>query len=206
MRSSDNELVVYRNEAFTIDKTVVNRDGAPFVVGKLENPHLLITISDSKFVNTFRYKANYFLPLEGNLPTFKWTNIVPLEKVLTAEGVPAYSSFPSGNDVIQGIYEGQNVLFDEDDDAVFSLTRDGVTSYKYRKNGVWVDYNFRFVFTFDTSSTKELVEKTYYYSIQLVSGRKSDDPNRPISTFDYVVPLLSPTKISVLSNLEGRMK
>lgn len=199
MKSNDNELIVYRNETFAIDKTVVNRDGTPFIVGQLTNPHLMLTVTDTKFTSQERYKVNYFLPLLGVLPLFEFTNVIPLEEVLNADGEQQYSSFP--NTYPSGYYNGEEVEFEEGD-AVFSLTdADGNVSYKYREDNVWKDYAFRFVFTFDSAETKNWTEKTYYYSIQLVSGVITEASK----TFDFVLPLLKPTKISVLSNLEGRM-
>lgn len=203
MRSSNNELVVYRNETFTIDRTVLNRDGSPFIVGRLENPHLMITVTDSKFAFSERYKVNYFLPLSGVLPLFEFTNVIPLEEVLNADGEQQYFSFPDSYP--SGYYNGNNMVFEEGD-AVFSLTdSNGKISYKYRENDSWKDYAFRFAFTFDSVETSNWKEKTYYYAIQLVSGSNTGDADNPIKVFDYVLPLLKPTKISVLSNLEGGM-
>ena len=203
MRSSDNELVVYRNETFTIDRTLLNRDGTPFIVGKLINPYLMITVTDSKFASSERYKVNYFLPLSGVLPLFEFTNVIPLEEILNANGEQQYFSFPDAHP--SGYYNGNDVIFEEGD-AVFSLIdSNGKISYKYRENKVWKDYTFRFAFTFDSVETRNWTEKTYYYAIQLVSGFYTGDADNPIKNVDYVFPLLKPTKISVLSNLEGRM-
>ena len=260
MRSSNNELLVYRNETFAIDRTVKMKSGAPYVViNELENPHILITVSSSKFQQKSAYKESYFLSLSDK-PKFAITNPVDIQSILNApNGESIYNDFPddltlisdSGSLVFMiGYYDGKEVGFEVDDAVFFLKTEDGIL-YKHwvpdemteGSKGAWKDYMFNFVKVFNKSETQRWVGQTYYYSVQLVSGKSTFnylkelclkygivvlsyddtkslydklcsknavfydnfDVNNPIAKYDYLVPWLGPTKISVLSNLEGEL-
>ena len=260
MRSSNAELTIYRNENFTIDRTLVNKDGSPFLISKgLPNPYLLITINSSKYKQNNQNKINYFLPLI-DFPRFNFTNVVPITDLKNVDGEELYpDGFPNGLTltnvggtlVCMSAYYNGDLVGIEPDDAVFSFTEDGITLYKYWKpnsnvegsGGEWVDYKFRFAKLFSSQDTASFVEQTYYYGIQLVSGWSKYDvllemcisnniyvtdndteatlldklilsdieipdsvlSDAPIAKYLYVLPILGPTKLSVLSNLEGRM-
>ena len=260
MRSSNNELTVYRNETFAIDKTVKTKSGAPYIVSnELENPYILITVSSSKFEQKSVYKESYYLSLVDK-PKFAITNPVNIKSILNApNGESLYDDFPEGLTLIEdgdalvfmvGYYDGKEVGF-EIDDAVFYVENANGISYKHwvpdemvaGSTGCWEDYQFNFVKVFNKSETQRWVGQTYFYSIQLVSGKltmnyltemsyrygvtvlsydneqslygkllnkgvKFPDGfnvNSPLAKHDYSVPLLVPTKISVLSNLEGEL-
>ena len=261
MRSSNNELTVYRNETFAIDKTVKTKSGAPYIVSnKLENPYILITVSSSKFEQKSAYKESYYLSLVDK-PKFAITNPVNIKSILNApNGESLYNDFPEGLTLIEdgddtlvfmvGYYDGKEVGF-EVDDAVFYVENTTGISYKRwvpdemeaGSTGRWEDYQFNFVKVFNKSETQRWVGQTYFYSIQLVSGKSTlnylqeianrhsitilsyDDKysiyerllsrnikfpssfniESPLAKHDYSVPLLVPTKISVLSNLEGEL-
>lgn len=215
MISANNELVIHRNESFSIDRTIVNKDGSPYIVSSgMRNPHLLITVSSTKYNQPNQFKLSYLLPLV-NLPRFNFTTVIPLRDLTNESGEPLYTSgYPTGLTLsvedeekwfITAYYKGDLVKI-EPNDAVFSYEENGKTYYKYWKpdsledgsSGKWTDYIFRFVKEFAIEDTSKLVEQTYYYSIQLVAGN-------PPSEYAQVLPILNPTKMSVLSNLEGRM-
>lgn len=97
MKSSNNEITVHRNETFSIDRVVQNPDGSPYIVSKqLENPHLLLTVSSSKFQQNSKYELNYFLELfgPGAIPRFNLTNPIDLKSLKGADGNALFPDWP----------------------------------------------------------------------------------------------------------------
>lgn len=247
MKVSNNEITIQRGESFSFDKIIQNRDGSPYIVSKeLRNPHILISVSSTKFEQNNRYLNNFYLPIPIS-GRFSHTTPIPLTEILTSEnGESLYSDWPNltvqNNVVMTGYYKG-NLVNIEENDAVFSLKKeDGTVEYKYPSIAdgevKWIDYNFRFVKQFDSSITAKWNAQTYYYSINLVFGESTEhyirqlcdernlkfenlnnayeslrelgtefyhnfDLTSPIAKVDGFVPILIPTKISVLSNLNG---
>lgn len=223
MRNNDNNLIISRNETFTMDRVVQNRDGSPYIVSsQLNNPHILITVSSSKYRQANRYLKRFYLPVPKEL-TFYQTNPIDIKSLRRTIASDPFTDFPDNLTVLKddttgklvflsAYYEGNLVSF-EVNDAVFCRENDdGTISYKYwsptvsnsvGSNGEWVDYEFRFVRTFDSDFTSKLVEQTYYYCIELVAGQI--DVKNDVIFYDYVVPLLDTRTISVMSNLKGGM-
>ena len=224
-----NEMTVFRGETFTMDRTVRNRDGSPFIVSdKYNNPYVLITVASSTLGRHDVYKANWWLSLE-DLPTFGYTR--PWE-------IAAFST------------EITDVLGHGPGEYLYCVNGDKGYEYKYfteDKNGnaVWQKYEFRIIHHFLHDITKDWVEGTYLYSIRLVAGQSMlehlralyedvldkeapdnytvDDlyssiekenaelvknliPSRPIANFDVVQDILSPTKLTVLPDLNGGLR
>lgn len=62
MKSLNNELIVQRGETFAMSKTVVNKNGTPFVIPSgLQNPYIRVTVSTTEYDQTQRYVKNYWL-------------------------------------------------------------------------------------------------------------------------------------------------
>ena len=86
MKNFNNELVVHRNETFTIDKIIQNKDGSPYVISSaLENPYFLLTVTSNKYQQTNRYIKNYWLSLQ-NYPRFAQTKAINLKGLLNGAG------------------------------------------------------------------------------------------------------------------------
>lgn len=80
MRLSGNEITIVRGESFSIDRTIVNRDGSPYIVSnKLLNPNILITVADNSFLSKASKVYKYFLSL-NELPRFILTNPIHLNE------------------------------------------------------------------------------------------------------------------------------
>lgn len=232
MRIQGNELTVRRNETFTIDFSVVNRDGTPFVVSsEYKNPYVLVTVSSAKYNQKNRYLSNWWLNLndmynERNervpVPRFKSTII---KRITSKSDTSILSDEP---------YE--TVYYNEEDDT-----------YLYRvddKDGTvnLVEYDFRIIHHFTNSVTKMWVEQSYTYTVYLVSGDdtltylrnlfkntfgkapadilsteelykelyvknpslvENINYSRPIVNYDVVQILLEPTKLTVLPDPHG---
>lgn len=211
MKVSNNEITVQRGEAFSIDRSVINKDGSPYIVSsQLRNPHILITISSSPYSEKGGYCAKYYLPWPSDVPRFYMVNVINL-KDIGHNGFPVCKlSEMNGNKYfMEGTFNGKQTFFEVGDAVFCAEDSSGNKIYKYwvpdgdevGSSGQWKDYVFRFVKFFDSNSTAKLTPQTYYYSINIVSG------NLPIEAekYDNVIVLLSSTKLSVLSNLRGRL-
>lgn len=235
MKVHRNEIIVYRNETFTMNKDIQNRDGSPYIISsRLTNPYFLITVSNSRYGQNNRYVHNKWLNLKDT-PRFEITRPVNLSEI----GYDEFEDLPAG-------YEGDETL-GYANKAVFT---DG-TNYKYWKyntatpdlyDGEWVDYKCTIHTSYSSQITSQWSEQTYQYGILLVSGEStidnlnaiatslridnSDDqiklyetlfdidptlvahiksPDRPIVEFDEVRSILPPTKLFVQSNMKGMM-
>lgn len=180
MKTYRNEITVRRNESFTIDRFIVNRDGSPYVISsELHNPWFLITVASTNYNQKERYVKNYWLSTE-EIPKFLITQIE--EKTTDWNALP----YPNDN-TYDRVYHHKG-------------------EYKYYTNksneGItWNDYDCRIVKTFTPEDTSEWVEQSYQYSIRLVSGEFN--ANEPPVKIDYFVDILEPTKLTVLSDLYG---
>ena len=92
MQLKGNEMTVTRGETFTIDRTIVNRDGSPFVISsEWNNPYILITVSSSSYNQENRYVLNVWLSLK-DVHTFHNTTILEaksgnVEYILNGESI-----------------------------------------------------------------------------------------------------------------------
>lgn len=261
MKTFNNEISVHRGETFTIDKSVQNKDGSPYVISnRLNNPYFLLTVSTTRYEQQNRYLKNYWLDLT-NFPKFLSTQTFNLKSLMsTANGTtPMYpngfaditsrSSVPSnGGDYLAYGYIGDSLVFLDYDDCVFYVEDgEGNRTYKYwddTPTGTgrvgWLNYKCKIVKAFSQEDTREWVEQSYTYSIKLVSGQLMSDYlnelctekgipyiglnnqekynnlveagyvfpkefniNRVLGKYDTVMPILIPTKMSVLSSING---
>lgn len=202
MRTYGNEIIIHRGEPFTIDKHIVNKDGSPFIVSNaLENPHIRVSVSDSLYEQNDRYLINYFLSLR-NLPKFVCTRPVDIRSFRDSpNGSILYQSFESMSGLPSGYVGDTLVTYTEYDEAVFfNKLSDGSVEYKYLTDDGWKDYSFRLVKSFTSMVTAEWKSQNYWYDIALVSGPMEE---MSFVRFDTQLPILSPTKLTVLSDLEG---
>ena len=177
MKVFNNEIVISRNEAFSIDKTIENKDGSPYIISsRLNNPHFLISVSTTKYSQKDRYIMNYWLSLD-NYPRFLFTQPINLADIKTsAAGTESlYSSFDDlTGSTISGYVDGVLVEY-EPGDAVFYIDINGKREYKYYDIVAqkWITYSCKIVKVFTQEHTKEWVEQSYTYSILLVSGEST---------------------------------
>ena len=186
MKTLNNILVVHRNETFTLDKIVQNRDGSPYIISAvIENPYWLLTVSSTRYDQKDRYIQNWWLDLSNYL-RFVSTNPKDLKsfKVSDVAGaVSAFSSFSdvtSLNDFVGKYLNGKQITEMNANDFVYYIEDDNNNrEYKYwsvNTNG-WQKYECRITKVFQQEITRQWVEQTYVYSITLMSGT---------STLDYL--------------------
>lgn len=206
MRTLNNEIIVHRNESFTIDKIIVNKDGSPFVISKeLKNPFFLITISTTRYDQRDRYVLNYWIDLNdahNKMPRFSSTVCIDLKSLKTVEGVIKYNNFSDiTNFPLSAYIDGVERTINADD-CVFYVTDGENVQYKYYDNG-WKDYVCRLTLPISQDVTKDWIEQSYVYSIKLVSGELSSSDGARIEQFDSVITILPVTKLTVLSSIKG---
>ena len=81
MKTLNNEITVHREETFTMEKIVQNKDGSPYIISnKLNNPYWLLSISTTRYEQENRYVKNYWLSLKDH-PRFTNTRAVNLKSL-----------------------------------------------------------------------------------------------------------------------------
>lgn len=202
MQSYKNEITVTRGETFTIDKTLVNKDGSPYIVSsKLNNPYWLLSISNTVYSQENRYVKNYWLPV--NEPCFNSTIALNIKdiKVSADSDTPLYNSLKEITNLpIVGYINGVAVSFDIGTDTLFY--DDTIDKYMYWDDG-WKEYECRIIKTFLREDTIEWTSQNYQYSIQLVSGSVDFNSDEPLSKIDTSYTILLPTKIKVIDDVNG---
>lgn len=219
MKTFNNELVIHRGETFSMDKVVQNKDGSPYIVSnKLKNPYVLVAVSTTRYDQNKRYLLNQWLPLSDK-PRFSITDPIDLTSFKTDVNgtVSKYTSFDDvnirkpvlgsgGKDCIVSGYIGDRFVFYDYDDCVLYLENEqGIKEYRYwnlEQEGL-LKYEFRITCPFTQDITSEWVEQSYVYSMTLMSGELPASGEPPFANIDTVQPLLIPTKLSVLSSING---
>lgn len=219
MKTFNNELVIHRGETFSMDKVVQNKDGSPYIVSnKLKNPYVLVAVSTTRYDQNKRYLLNQWLPLSDKA-RFSITDPIDLTSFKTdANGIVSkYTSFDDvnirkpvlgsgGKDCIVSGYIGDRFVFYDYDDCVLYLENEqGIKEYRYwnlEHEGL-LKYEFRITCPFTQDITSEWVEQSYVYSMTLMSGELPESGEPPFANIDTVQPLLTPTKLSVLSSING---
>ena len=208
MRMNGNEITIQRGEAFTIDKVLINEDGSPYIVPyDIYDARLVLRISNSKYQTDKRYVKEYTIRDFERLETEMTVN---LKEILSSpSGEPCYPNgfsdivglTPVTADTFEGMcvaagwYNGQYIYFTPGDVVFYVIDQNGKRHYKYwpdYDSEGWEDYEFRFIISFPSTDTLQWVAQTYYWSLTVESYDGSD-----------VRVLISPTKLSVLSNLRG---
>lgn len=216
MKTFNNELVIHRGETFSMDKVVQNKDGSPYIVSnKLQNPYVLVSVSTTRYDQNKRYLLNQWLPLSDKV-RFSITEPIDLLSFKTeANGtVSKYTSFDdvkrelvseNENCIVSGYIGDQFVYYDYDDCVLYLKDERGVRDYKYwnLEQERLLKYEFRITCPFTQEMTSKWIEQSYVYSITLMSGELPANGEPPFVNIDTVQPLLIPTKLSVLSSING---
>ena len=216
MKTFNNELVIHRGETFSMDKVVQNKDGSPYIVSnKLQNPYVLVSVSTTRYDQNKRYLLNQWLPLSDKV-RFSITEPIDLLSFKTeANGtVSKYTSFDdvkrelvsdNENCIVSGYIGDQFVYYDYDDCVLYLQDERGIRDYKYwnLEQERLLKYEFRITCPFTQEMTSKWIEQSYVYSITLMSGELPANGEPPFVNIDTVQPLLIPTKLSVLSSING---
>lgn len=207
MKSYNNELIIHRGETFTIDKTIQNKDGSPYIISsELENPFFVITVTSTRYQQEGRYMHVKWLDLSA-FPRFKATQAIDL-KSLKTEKNGVNSHYPNGFDDIKGLseytdpdtgliypnlvawgfIEDKFVGYEVGDALFFVENEDGTINYKYWDNG-WKGYKCSIITAYGQETTLKWVEQSYVYSINLAAGNTTLEYLRElcnINNIDYL--------------------
>lgn len=213
MQTFNNEIVIHRNETFTIDKTVKNKDGSPYCISsELNNPFFLISISTTRYYQQDRYVRNYWLNIDDDnfVPRFKSTIPVDLHSIrVSSGGRIMFDTFEEVTFPITAFIDDTEINYNYDQCVFYIEDDNGNRTYKYYDGTSWNDYICKIILPITQQDTKNWIEQSYVYSIQLVSGTLATDEEqqlnngRRIVNFDTVITILPPTKLTVLSTIEG---
>lgn len=172
MLTNKNEFTMYRGESVTLDYDFRYKNGEPFIVSQeMQNPHLLLSISNTAYSQNKREIRNYWFDLT-HIPTFALTIPLDLQELKNGPGDDAKSLFSKFSDVtafpIEAYYNGALYTIYANAAVFYNSLEPGI--YKYWSGGKWYDYSFSFTYTFTSEDTKEWNSQKYYYTIQLVEG------------------------------------
>lgn len=216
MRVFNHELTVRRGETFTLDKLVQNRDGSPYVISsEMQNPYFLLTVSSALYDREDTYTYHAWLPVPN--PRFYCTSPVRINDFKTIDGEQLYHGFDEMSGPPSGYINGVHVIYGAEGsnlpcyDALFYYEdNDGNREYKWWSGeSGWQSYVCRIVHKFLSQYTNDWIERNYFYNIDLVDGvknRNAGPGDTPLLNVSEMVPILEPTKMSVLSNLKGGTK
>lgn len=218
MTIKGNEMTVVRGETFTIDRYIVNRDGSPYIVSsEYTNPYLLLTVSSARYSQDERYIANWWLSLE-ELPRFKST--VPI-KISSFDFVNVQEDEPGDylyyvDDVKTCKYFDENYVWHEYNFRLIHNFLHSVTSqwieqsylYSIRlvagsKMDEYIENLYKSVFNVEADTTKSTEELYNEIKNNYPEYVKGIDISRALATIDVTQDILIPTKLTVLSDLNG---
>lgn len=224
MKNFNNELEITRGETFSLDRTLENKDGTPFIISnKLTNPYFLITVSTTKYQQENRYVYNKWLDL-SDFPKFNETNVVNLKQFTTEENGTTLM-YPNGfdSDNIQELktvqigdktisdicaygYVGDKLLYYQVNDALFYFLKDdGTINYKYwnTNENKWTEYKCRIVVPFLHHITVNWTEQDYVYNIALVGGQSTIEYLRSICEILGLLYTETDTKLDLYIKLKN---
>ena len=145
------DIYVVRGESFSIDYSLVNRDGSPYIVtNRANNAYFLLTVASTKYSQQGRYVKNWWLEIPAEL-RFENTNALEINKSMVDEKINPYSSSPT-----YAVY--------------YYIDDDGSKVYVRWNGSEFVHYELRIVKTFSKQDTSEWTAQSYVYSINYVDG------------------------------------
>lgn len=176
MESFINARKIQQGEDWSLDITLSqsSKEYIPFIIGKRENPHFVVTVASTKFEKNNRYVESWWLPV--NVPMFEQT-------------VPQYlgilATAPTSLAAINEDFGWSDEPFDRL--YQYRLTADGDDGpyyYVYFDEDYVAHYDYKCRLTFNLSTyadnsrqigTSNWSSQQYMYQITLVSGEEMVD-------------------------------
>ena len=232
MQSFDLELQVHRGESFSIDFVLENPNGSPYVLtNKAINPYFLLTISSSKYSQEGRYIKNWWLEIPKYL-LFYNTNPVELPEAIITTNMSPYSfdNINVGN--YTGDASGYAVYYYKDIAGKKHYKRWTGTEYvdyelriikTFSKSDTeeWVAQNYVYSINYvDGDKMYDYLLSLYNKENLSVEGADSNEElylalsnvkkeykniqwDRELSKISISLPIVVPTKLIVLSEING---
>lgn len=220
MQIKGTDITIHRGETFSIDYTLVNRNGAPYILPKsngVSNPYFLLTVASTKYAQEGRYLKNYWLKIPEDM---RFENTNPIRKP---------DNLPIDTPTNAAVY--------------YSTDENGDTIYERWNGEEFVPYSCRIIKTFTSEETLQWTAQSYVYSINYVDGELMLDyltnlykqhisvDNVPMSKYDlYIelvshnkdfasiqyerdlnnpsvsIPIVTPSKLSIIDEVQGGLR
>lgn len=195
MRSLGNDIYIQRGETWSLDFTVRNDRGDPYMLFKQwENPYLVITVTAARYQQRGDFRQTWWLDMDN-----RWVEqadgtfeIVPMKRFQGTEALYITSFTPAGLE--EALQKYRYIRLDADSD--FDVTNylfytdvlnDGNRVYKYVDeyehageriiNATWTEYDFHIIKQFNT---KDWTEQNYLFDVKVLAGESVDEHIRGI--------------------------
>lgn len=179
------KIYITRGESFSIDFSVKDKTGRPYVVlNKIQNPYLKITVTNYKYNASKNYVKSWWLDLTNGYNENG-------EHIL----LPRFSSVEPKE--VNSISEVGNA----DTDTEHYLYRVIGDNKYYYNDGEVKEYDFRIVKTFLSGITSEWIEKQYTYDIKLLGGQTVVDYVQGLVRAHELIPSDTPIESDLNSLL-----
>ena len=187
MRTIGNDVYIQRGEDFTLDLSVKNEDGDPYMIfSGWTNPYLAITVTAARYEQPGDFRVTYWLDLAR-----RWVQQVdgqlvqePIKRFVETKAYPL-SIFSVQDAVnIYGVSNGGRMVLDKNSDydvtnyLFFTIASDGTKTYRFVKDytfadgqvtrELWEDYEFRI---FKSFKTNRWTEQRYLYDAKILAGQ-----------------------------------
>ena len=163
-----------RGETFALDCLINNRDKTPYRISTaLPNAFLLLTITSDAHCQENEYVLRTWIDI-SNYPKVSDMTILDVDKL------------PEGENLVTN-----RLLHLSTDDCYY------IYDYSEAK---YVKYQFRLINTFHHSLTKLWIERSYNYTLKLVSGVVKDvyeNDDAPFESIEHVFDIINDGKIYV---------
>lgn len=201
MKVFKDRIEITRGEQWQYSVDIVNNDNSPFVISSaFKKPYFLVTIASSTAYSTQdRYVRNYWCPIDSSYKRFYVTQPIHITQDAIDRTVTPLELF-NGTPLVEQIYAYIASGGDNENFATYYTTDvNGNIEYWHWTGNEYKPYECPFDILFQSSDTKELIEREYDFGLKLVDG----DAENNIS-FMQVINV--PKKLIVMSNIYGSME
>lgn len=179
------KIYITRGESFTVDFSVKDKTGRPYIVlNKIQNPYLKITVASDKYNSSNNYVKTWWLDLANGYD--ENGEHIELPRFSSVEPKEVNSINEVGNADIDGEHYLYRVIGDD--------------KYYYKDDSV-KEYNFRILKSFLSGTTSEWIEKQYTYDIKLVGGQTVKDYVQGLVRAHELIPSDTPIESDLNSLL-----
>jgi hypothetical protein len=222
METNRNNIKSHVGETFTIDKVVRNRDGSPYIINnELQNPYILLTVSDNEYGQFNGFYRNYWLRLR-DYPRFTLTQPLHYSKIT---GWPSNNPFPQYQTISTKLYTFLTANYESAGGIISPSTKmqgkfqfktgeiDVSSLVKGQSNSInFVSNNVQYSsISYDTESlnssgTIVIVGKLYYDDVLVCTGRFVNNrwsPEWSNEEFKTIYVTVVSTTLTV--NIDGEM-
>lgn len=192
MRMVGNEVYIQRGETWSLDFSVTNKKGHPYVVLKnWRNPYLAITVSAALYEQRGDFRETYWLDLKQryveqrdgsmaleNLKTFISGEVLWLPNGFYAtDAITLYGANSENGKIVldpTSDFDIKNFLFFCDPFSDGNYSYRYITKYELDEDGhivedsvEWAEYDFRIIKHF---TTKDWMEQNYLFDVKVLAG------------------------------------